>query len=299
MKRSVLALLLLLPCALHAQHEWVYSMQALNLYDGIGAAAGMYDRSAINLRARTQWLGVDGAPETAQLSYQTRLNQRLGFGIRINGESIGAFDRSAAVAHLTWRTALGKGELAFGLGGGLGYEMLRPERLTARDAGDPLFIGLENQMSPLVNASAMFRNERVLIGLETQHLLRNATPWGEITTTRQPEALLIAGSSHALNAKWDLRPLAAVRYSAQGIVLPELQLGLWYSKQLWFGAGYRHQTAAYGFCEYRLRNKYRIAYSYGAPIGLTPPRAAHHEVMLGLFWGKNDARRIESIRYFQ
>lgn len=299
MIRIVVVLALLAPLALRAQHEWVYTMQAFNLYDGIGAAAGMYDRSAVNLRGRAQWLGVTGAPETAQLSFQTRLNQRLGFGVRVNGETIGAFDRTAAVAHLTWRTELGKGELAFGLGGGVGYEMLQPERLTSRDANDPLFIGLTSQISPLVNASVMFRNERIFVGLETQHLLRNETTWGEITTSRQVEALLIAGSSHVLSPKWDFRPLAAVRYSAHGIVLPELQLGLWYSKQLWLGAGYRHNTSAYGFCEYRLRNKYRIAYSYGAPIGLTPPRAAHHEVMLGLFWGKNDTRRIESIRYFQ
>lgn len=301
MKHLFTAVLLLLTCVTSAQHEWVYTMQSLNLYDGVGAAAGMYERSAVNLRMRSQWWGVEGAPRTGMLSYQTRINNRLGLGIRTMSEQIGAFDRTAALMHLSWRTRLSNGELALALGGGVLYEKLSRDRITALHADDPVFIGASDQVAPVLNASALYRNERFFMGVEAQHVLAQERTWGMLTTTGKiTEATVLAGSTHALNEDWSVRPLVAVRYSFAGQLMPEVQGGLWYRQNLWFGAGYRHAASAYGFAEYRIRNKYRFAYSVGWPVmQWSPVMAGNHELMVGLFWGKSETRTLQSIRYFQ
>ena len=303
MKYRLLIAVLAVALGANAQHEWVYSMQSFNLYDGVGAAAGMYERSALSARYRHQWVGVDGAPQTALISYHTRLNERLGLGIRTMAETLGAFDRTAAIAHLSWRTALGKGELAFALGGGVLYEKMSRDRIAALHADDPALIGAPDQLAPLVNASAMYRSERLFVGIEAQHLLPRESNWGELTTTgKVAELSLFTGSVHAISANWSVRPMAAVRYSTAGQLLPELQAGMWYRQNLWFGVGYRHLAAAYGFAEYRIRNKYRFAYSFGWPIvqyTVAPMTSGNHELMLGIFWGKAERRTLQSIRYFQ
>ncbi len=302
MKNTLIILVCLMAqLAVSAQQEWVYTMQSFNLYDGIGAAAGMYERSAVNLRMRAQWVGIEGAPQTGVVSYQTRLNDRLGFGVRTLAERIGAFDRTLAVAHLSWRTRLQKGELAFALGGGVAYEKLSPERVNALHTDDPLFTGRVDQVAPLLNASAMYRSERFFVGIEAQHLLQTQSNWGELTTDgKVSEVALLAGSTHNLNSDWAVRPMVALRYSTAGILLPEAQAGLWYRQNLWFGAGYRHAAASYAFAEYRIRGKYRFAYSFGWPVtAWSPSMAGNHEVMFGLFWGKSERKSLESIRYFQ
>jgi type IX secretion system PorP/SprF family membrane protein len=303
MKYSLLIALLALVFGANAQHEWVYSMQSFNLYDGIGAAAGMYERSAINARYRHQWVGVEGAPQTALISYQTRLNGRLGFGVRAMAETLGAFDRTATVAHISWRSGLGKGELAFALGGGVLYEKMSRDRIAALHADDPALTGAPDQVAPLVNASALYRSERWFAGVEAQHLLPRESTWGELTTTgKVAELTLFTGSTHALNDDWSVRPMAALRYSTSRQLLPELQAGMWYRQNLWFGLGYRHAAAAYAFTEYRIRNKYRLAYNFGWPLmqyTVAPATAGNHELMLGIFWGKSERRTLQSIRYFQ
>ncbi len=301
MRKCLAIVLVALPMWLSAQHEWVYTMQSFNLYDGIGAAAGMYEQSAVNLRMRSQWWGVEGAPRTGMVSYQTRLNDRLGLGVRTMTERIGAFDRTAAIAHLSWRTPLQNGELAFALGGGVLYEKLARERINALHTDDPVFIGAADQIAPVVNASAMYRNKRFFAGVELQHLLPRESTWGELTTSgKVTEATLLAGSMHQLNDDWSLRPMLALRYSLAGQLLPEVQAGLWYRQNLWFGGGYRHDVAAYGFAEYRIRGKYRFAYSFGWPtMQWSPVMAGNHELMLGLFWGKSRKKSLDSIRFFQ
>ncbi len=301
MKRMLALMAFFSPLALFGQHEWVYTMQSFNVYDGVGAAAGMYDQSALNVRMRSQWLGVEGAPQTALASYQTRLNQRLGLGVRVMAEEIGAFNRNALVSHLSWRTRLAKGELAFALGGGVVYEKIARERINALHADDPVFTGANDQWAPLVNASVMYRNERFFIGVEAQHLLPRESTWGALTTAgKVTEVVALLGASVSLSEDWSLRPLAALRYNAAGALLPEVQAGMWYRQNFWFGGGYRYESAAYAFAEYRIRSRYRLAYSFGWPLmQWSPSMAGNHELMLGVFWGKTKLRTLESVRYFQ
>lgn len=297
----IFVLWLLPSTLLFGQQEWLYTMQALNLYDGNGAAAGMYERQAIHLRLRSQWLGMEGAPRTGQMSYHKTLGDRLAIGTRWMSEQIGAFDRSRALIHLGWRTRLGKGQLSFALGGGLGYERMLRERVDALHPDDPGLQGNLQQWTPLVSAAVLYRNENLFAGVELNRGLRGSSQWGLLSSSGpQQEVLLMLGSSHAMSPSWSIRPMLGLRYSDSGALLPELQAGAWYRNTLWFGGGYRLNSAAYAFAEFRIQRKYRIAYSFGWPTHLqSPGMAAHHELMLGIFWGKVEQKNIQSFRYFQ
>lgn len=296
---TLIALLLLGAMTAGAQQDWLYTMQALNLYDGNAAAAGMYERNALHLRYRHQWLGTEGAPQTLQATWHTALGAKLGWGVRMNAERIGAFDRSQAVTHLAYRLQLRKSELRFALGGGVGYERLATDRMNILDADDAVLSGDLDQLDPLAQFAFMWRSKRLFIGAEVNQWFSSERSWGTVRTSgRTREALVMAGSMHALNNDWSLRPMLAARWSDAGAFLPEAQLGAWWRETFWFGAGYRWDAAAYGFAEYRYRGKIRLAYSFGVPVN-TIANPSQHELMIGLLWGGNRRRTVASSTYFQ
>lgn len=300
MKRAVLYFWLCFAAlAAQAQQDWLYSMQALNLYDGNGAAAGMYERNAVHLRYRHMWMGVEGAPQTLQATWHNAIGSNLGVGARVQTERAGAFDRGTALAHLAYRLRLPKSELSFALGGGVRYEQLVSSRLDARDRDDPLFIGDLTQNAPLAQAALMWRGKRFFAGAEFSRGLTQADSWGQLSTDgRFSEALFMAGSKHQLNSDIALRPMLAVRWSEAGALLPEAQLGAWWRQTLWLGAGHRFEAATYAFAEYRYRGKFRLAYSVGLAAEHIAHRA-HHEIMIGVLWGGRNKRSVSSSTYFQ
>lgn len=296
MRRLLIISLVFLGVQASAQVEWVYSMQALNLYDGNAAAAGMYDRTSVNVRYRQQWAGVEGAPETFLLTANTSFGA-LGGGLRLRREQLGSFERTLATMDVSYKLDMRQGELRFALGGGMRHERLDVGSMLLSDGIDDPVINAEAQLAPLVNAALMYRNDRFFLGVEANHLMAQSRRIRSDVTI-PVEAMLILGSQHQLNEMLSIRPMAALRYADNGALLPELQLGAWWKKTIWFGTGYRWDTEAYAFMEYRLRRKVRFAYGVGLPAVAWAPGALNHEVMVGWIVGRKE-RSVESIRNFQ
>ncbi|MFT4683026.1 MAG: type IX secretion system PorP/SprF family membrane protein [Flavobacteriales bacterium] len=283
-----------------AQQDWMYSMQTLNLYDGNAAAAGMYDRAAVNLRTRNQWVGIEGAPNTQLLSFHAPIKDKpLAFGLRIMHEGIGILDRSMGVVHLAYKLKLGAGELSFALGGGIAIDLMDLEALNALD-DETILTSNVQQSTILTEGAALYRTKCFFLGVEGRHLLRNQVEWMELTTDgRATEVLAMAGATLGVRENWSLRPLVALRFSTTGQVLPEAQLGAWFKKTFWMGAGYRLESSAYAFAEYRIKRKYRIGYSFGmATQAWSVGQASTHEIMLGILFGK-PTTNLSSLRLFQ
>lgn len=302
MKHLIVAISLLFSFCAAGQQEWVYNLSSLNFYEGISAAAGMYGRPTAALRHRQQWLGIEGAPQTQLLSFHMPLKNTLSFGTRIKHDRAGAFTQTSALAHLVYTLALSKSKLSFALGGGVSYDQLNVDNLNPLDADDPALLGGNtNQMRPLLTASLMYRSQKWFVGVEAQRLLAQKSNWNGLQTAGEvPEALVLGGVDVKMSEKWALRPMAAARISASNQLSPEAQLGAWYNKTFWFGAGYRWQSAAYAFVEYRFLNKYRVAYSFGVPVqAWQPAQSGSHEIMLSMSWGGSSSTRTQSLRYFQ
>jgi hypothetical protein len=59
-----------------AQQEWVFTQYSFNLYDVNAAAVGDGQQNSIALRARKQWTGIKGAPESIHASFQKPFETR-------------------------------------------------------------------------------------------------------------------------------------------------------------------------------------------------------------------------------
>ncbi|MFM1931377.1 MAG: hypothetical protein RL226_680 [Bacteroidota bacterium] len=301
MKRLLTLFLTLASLVLNAQQEWVYNLSGLNFYEGISAAAGMYGKPSVSMRYRTQWLGVEGAPQTAMLAFHSPLHKNIGFGLRVKQDRAGAFNQLGALAHVSYTLKMRSSELRFALGGGMSNDRLLVDQMNPQHAEDPVVVaGNLQQWRPLLSASAMYRTNTWFLGAEAQRVLSQKSTWNGIQTNGEvPELLALGGFQLALSDDWSLRPLAAIRASLGGWWVPEVQLGAWYKNVLWFGSGLRYQASAYAFVEYRVMRKVRIAYSFGWPVmSWSPAQSGTHEIMLSYAWGGKSVNQTRSTRFF-
>ena len=97
--------------------QYMYNTMSIN-----PAYAGQREVLSINGLYRTQWVGIDGAPETQTLAIHSPLrNERIGLGLSIINDAIGPANETTIDANFSYTIPLDDKEtkLSFGLKGGL------------------------------------------------------------------------------------------------------------------------------------------------------------------------------------
>lgn len=124
------------------------------------ASTGNDDAFKAQLSFRKQWLKVDGAPTTQNLSLQAPLfNQNMAVGVLFYRDQIGVSNESGIMANYAYRLSLpNDGRFVFGVGGGMFFQRIRYSQLTLNQSNDPNFIA-DTPLGVLPNFSAGVRYE--------------------------------------------------------------------------------------------------------------------------------------------
>ena len=103
-----------------AQQDPQYSLYMFNPLGVNPGYAGSRELLSGVLIHRSQWVGLDGAPETQALAINTPMkNKKMGLGLQIINDKIGPRTTQTLSASYAYRLKLGSGKLAFGLRGGI------------------------------------------------------------------------------------------------------------------------------------------------------------------------------------
>ena len=122
MKKILLPIFVLFTFLLTAQQDQQYTQFMYNKLGYNPAYAGSMGLVSATGLIRSQWLGLEGAPNTQLLSVDASLyEQRVGLGINIVRHSIGITNRYDFDAAYTYRVPVGKGRLGFGIQGTARY----------------------------------------------------------------------------------------------------------------------------------------------------------------------------------
>lgn len=101
-----------------AQQEQQYSGWMFHHSLWNPAAAGNKESMILGVGNRSQWLGLQGAPNTQWIQFHSgAFNQRVGLGVNITRNSIGIFERYTLDLQYNYRLKLGDGLLSVGLQG--------------------------------------------------------------------------------------------------------------------------------------------------------------------------------------
>ncbi len=284
------AVILLIANTLYAQQDPEYSLFMFNRYMLNPGYAGADDALSITADVRSQWVGIDGHPNTFTLNAHKPVPfLRGGLGISLLADYIGPFQTMDIKLSYAFHLPLGdRGtRLQFGITGGMFNKVLdgtdwRPPQTN----NDPILINsVVNVWKPDIGAGIYLRGrqDKFYVGLSGLHLLEPGL--GELTLGGTGDMKIwrtinvVGGYRFDLSSSVSLTPNAYFRmvgsqYQIDGTLNLEVS-------PLVLGVGYRNADALIGLIGFRASERLFVAYSYDYTIsGLQGATSGTHEILV-------------------
>jgi type IX secretion system PorP/SprF family membrane protein len=122
MKKIILVFILFCSLASYAQQDALFTQYMFNKLLVNPAYAGSKEVFTIDMLNRTQWVNIDGAPETFTISAHTAMrNKNVGLGLYLYRDVLGPTNTQGMMGTYAYRIYMGSSSLAFGLQFGFSY----------------------------------------------------------------------------------------------------------------------------------------------------------------------------------
>ncbi|SEO01936.1 type IX secretion system membrane protein, PorP/SprF family [Flavobacterium sp. CF108] len=157
----------------YAQQDSQYTQYMYNAINVNPAYAGSRGVLSIFGLYRTQWVGLDGAPETASFSANSPINNsNLGVGLSLVNDKIGPTNETTISADISYTLQTSPDfKLSFGIKGSANLFNLDISKLNPETQGDPQFQDLDNKFSPNVGAGVYWHSDKAYIGLSVPNFI--------------------------------------------------------------------------------------------------------------------------------
>lgn len=213
----LLSLLLIFPLA--AQQEQQLT-QFMNLKMGFNPAAiGNEHTPVIAALIRSQWLGMEGAPQSQMLSFNFPVfNERVGFGGNLARHTVGLTERYEFDALYAYRIPTARGTLSIGLEGSVrlirtNYNRAEASQPTEVDPAIPL--GVQSKYVPNFGFGVYYEAQRIYLGFSIPRFLQNNIDLADsddVLTREIRHFYAMAGLTVPISDKVNLQPQVLLKY---------------------------------------------------------------------------------------
>lgn len=316
----------------YAQQNIQFTQYIFNSLSVNPAYAGYKEEWFGQLGLRSQWVGLDGAPQTAILSIDgvtNPIDKRHGVGLQFTADKLGPQSATSAYVNYAFRIRLDDFDtkrLSFGLGAGVTQYSLDGTVLDPVMAGDPnIPANRINNFIPDVRFGMHYSSPSWYAGVSIMDLLsgdqsNNIFRWDNTTTDnlrRQPHIYVMAGALWNLEGGVRFRPSLLWKEDFKGPSSLDLNAMFILGDRFWVGAGWRTGVTAWikdyerytghhlskrnsfsGIVQFYATERFRVGYSYDYIVSrLSSVQNGTHEVTLGITFGQ-EASRVLSPRFF-
>lgn len=245
----------------NAQQDPLFSQYMFNAMIINPAATGHRETLIFTGSSRTQWVGMDGAPQTFTFTTQTPLTRSAGLGLLVMNDRIGQRQVNNAQISAAYRFKIGPGRISFGLRAG-GYRTQNNwQNLNPRDQDDNA-LQFENQNHTGLNADAglFYSTENFYSGIAVNHLVNTDSDPG--VTYLQKHVFITTGHAFNLSEKVVFQPSFLLKLVENAPVNGDINFNFRFADVLWTGVSLRTSRTAVMIAAFDLSEKLRIGYSY-------------------------------------
>lgn len=275
-----------------AQQYPLFSHYVVNSFAFNPAIAGTADMVDIRATYRTQWVGIDGNPETGYLSGHGKLgNLPIGIGGMVFRDSAGKLQRTGGTAALTFMQKIGeKTRISVGLAAG--FEKIQLANLSSDlEFTDPVLMnGSGGVGAPTYSAGVHVQSGGFYFGFSVPQIFETDVKFSSNNSDQNSLArhyYAMAGYKLPISSKFALEPSVLVKSVKSAPLQYDATLRLFYQNKFWIGGSYRSNAAIAGLIGMRLKNNMMLAYAYDyAVTGLNSVSNGSHEITIGLAFGK-------------
>ena len=310
MKNKILILIAVISsfyvAELSAQQDAQYTQYMYNTLSINPAYAGSRDGLSALLLYRTQWVGLDGAPDTGTFNIHSPFGdeQNVGLGLSVVNDRIGPTQETYFDVSFSYSiNTSDEGRLSFGLNGGGSLLDIKYSELSTYNNGDVLLQSdIDNKFSPQVGAGVYYRNaDKWYIGLSVPNILET-TYFDDASLSEASERMhvyLMGGYVFEINQDLKLKPAFLVKEVSGSPLQADLTVNALYQDKFTFGLAYRWDAAVSGLLGYQVSDSLMLGFGYDREVtdlGQTKFDAGSFEVFLR--FEPRDLTKILSPRFF-
>ncbi|TKG95625.1 type IX secretion system membrane protein PorP/SprF [Puteibacter caeruleilacunae] len=300
MKRLLTILIVLLGVTAFAQQDPLFTQYTYNKLLVNPAYAGSREHLNVTLINRSQWVSMDGAPETFTASAHAAMrNRKVGLGLYIFRDALGPTINNGFMVSYAYRLLMGRRSLSFGIQAGLKNFDFDWAKMNV-DPNDQVFLPTEQKkVLPDVNVGIYYQSDRFFAGLSSKQLLENEYDLDDNAMSKLAKHFyLMSGLAVPLNESVVFRPSFLAKYVEDSPVQVDLTACVLFNNRFMVGAAYRTEKAVTFLTEFGISDQLRIGYSYDHYFNeLNHFNNGSHEIRLefalNLFKG-----RMKTPRYF-
>lgn len=301
MKKLSIIAVLLLALQMHGQQDPQYTQYMYNMNIINPAYAGSRENLSFGLLYRTQWTGIEGAPETATFFGHSPIGNNLGLGLSVIADQIGPVKETNVYADISYTLKLGgEHRLAFGLKAGATFHDIGLTGLDLIDITDPFFSENINETTPNIGAGFFYYTDKYYLSLSVPNLLASVhlDANGFKIGSETQHYFLTGGYVFDLSPNTELKPSFMLKSAFDAPTSFDVNVNARFYKKFEIGASYRLDDSFSGLVNFAITPSLRIGYAYDAVTSDIKAYApASHEVML--LFDLNFPKRVSrSPRYF-
>ena len=314
MKRILYFLLAIISMPTFGQFRPQHTQYLLNNYLLNPAISGIEEYVDVQTGYRSQWTGVEGAPQTLHLSVHApisghgryrglnavpttdakppsrpnryRRNQgHHGLGGMIVADQVGPFERKEIQLSYAYHLPVsGNTTLSAGIAGGWMQQRINASRLILSDPDDATILaGGQNSGKPLVSLGLWAYGPKAYLGASVTQVFRAANQPEAVADERMLHAYVTAGYRLELSPWLALQPTALLRLSQRSPMAYDVSLRAIWNQRLWWGAAYRSSQEVSVLAGFHINELVSVAYAYDTPTGrFSRYSSGSHEVVLNL-----------------
>ena len=245
--------------------QYMYNMSVINPAYTTG------EQNIINFGAlyRTQWVGVVGAPTTANLFAHVPINDKIETNISFVNDQIGNIvNTNNLYADFAYKLNFERhGSLSFGIKTGVTFFDANFNGLDFESGGastDPYFENI-NQANFNIGAGIYYNTENYYIGfsvpyiLETDHFLESDGNYQHIS---EAHYYLTGGYVFDLSESVKMKPSFMAKAVKGAPISIDLNANFLFQNRFEVGVGYRFNDAVVGMVNFGITPDLRIGYAY-------------------------------------
>lgn len=251
---------------LMAQQDAQFTQYMYNTITVNPAYAGSRNALSFNAIHRSQWVGLEGAPNTQTFSVNSPVGPRVGLGMSVVRDEIGPSVESNVAVDFSYTLPVNDDDLNFAFGLKAGVHLLDVDfrKLDTYNPLDNLLQENINKVSPQIGLGAYLYDKKWYVGLSTPNVL-STEHYDEVSSSTASERLhifVIGGYVFDLNQKIKFKPAVLFKLVSGAPIGTDISANFLFNEKFTLGASYRLDAAVSALAGFQVTEKIMLGYAY-------------------------------------
>ncbi|MGO3708222.1 MAG: PorP/SprF family type IX secretion system membrane protein [Mesonia hippocampi] len=293
----------LIPLATYAQQDPQYTHYMYNTMSVNPGYTGSIGSLEANVLYRSQWVGVDGAPETQNFGIHSPLsNERIGVGLDITNDKIGPSSEQFINGNFSYTIPVTyTTKLALGVKAGARILNIDWTKGTFKNQSDVLLNNnIDNKLMPSLGAGAYYYSNRWYVGLSVPNFIRSDyyDDIEEAVLSDELHYYLMAGYVMDLSRSIKFKPAFLGKVVAGAPFIFDVSANFLFNEVFTAGVSYRWDDSVSAIAGFNFMQNFFVGYSYDyTTTDFQKYNDGTHEIILR-YQATSKSSRIKSPRFF-